>query len=158
MDFTALPAFCRVAATLTPVPDSSIKMEVWMPVEGWNGKFVGTGNGGAAGGIFYWELAPQLARGYAVANSDTGHEGGAADWSFAVGHPEKLLDSGYRAVHEMTVQAKAIVAAHYGTAPRLSYWSGCSTGGRQGLMEALRFPDDFNGVAARAPAMSWTPP
>jgi feruloyl esterase len=142
---------------LAPVPDSSIKIEVWMPAAGWNGRFVGTGNGGAAGAIFYWEMAPQLARGYAVANTDTGHEGGGADWTFGVGHPEKLVDSGYRAVHEMTVAAKAIVAAHYGMAAEHSYWSGCSTGGRQGLMEALRFPDDYDGIAARAPAMSWTP-
>ena len=115
---TNLPAFCRVAATLTPSVDSAIKMEVWMPLDDWNGKFVGTGNGGAAGAIFYWEMAPALARGYAVANSDTGHEGGGADWTFAIGHPEKLVDSGHRAVHEMTVQAKAIIAAHYGMPAR----------------------------------------
>jgi feruloyl esterase len=155
-DFAGLPAFCRVAATLTPSPDSTIKMEVWMPVD-WNGKFAGTGNGGAAGEIFYWEMAPVLAKGYAVANSDTGHEGGGADWTFAVGHPEKLVDSGHRAVHEMTVQAKAIVGAYYGMPARLSYWSGCSMGGRQGLMEALRYPDDYDAIAARAPAMSWSP-
>ena len=156
-DFSGLPAFCRVAATLVPVADSSIKIEVWMPAAGWNGKFMGTGNGGAAGAIFYGDMILPLTRGYAVANTDTGHEGGGADWSFAVGHPEKLVDSGYRAVHEMTVQAKAIVAAHYGTAPSRAYWSGCSMGGRQGLMEAQRFPADYDGIVARAPANSWVP-
>ncbi|HEY5569263.1 MAG TPA: tannase/feruloyl esterase family alpha/beta hydrolase [Gammaproteobacteria bacterium] len=157
VDYSGLPAFCRVAATLSPVPDSEIKFEVWMPAQGWNGKFMGTGNGGAAGAVFHFAMAEPLSAGYAVANTDTGHEGGPADWSFAVGHPEKLIDSGYRAVHEMTLQAKAIVAAHYGTAPTRSYWSGCSTGGRQGLVEAQRFPEDYDGIAAGAPASPWVP-
>jgi feruloyl esterase len=156
-DFSKLPAFCRVAATLSPAPDSAINMEVWMPLEGWNGKFVGTGNGGAMGAIFYWEMIEPLMRGYAAANSDTGHAGGPADWSFAVGHPEKLVDNAWRAVHEMTVQAKAIVAAHYGRKPARNYWSSCSTGGRQGLMEAVRFPGDYDGLAIRAPANPWIP-
>jgi feruloyl esterase len=157
VDYSGLPAFCRVAATVSPVPDSEIKFEVWMPAQGWNGKFMGTGNGGAAGAIFHFAMAGPLSAGYAVANTDTGHQGGPADWSFAVGHPQKLIDSGYRAVHEMTVQTKAIVAAYYGTAPARSYWNGCSTGGRQGLVEAQRFPDDYDGIAAGAPASPWIP-
>lgn len=96
-------------------------------------------------------MAEPLTRGYAVASTDTGHSGGMADWSFAV-HREKLIDHGYRATHEMTVQSKAIVAEYYGTAARRAYWSGCSAGGRQGLMEASRFPDDYDGIVAGAPA------
>jgi feruloyl esterase len=157
VSYAGLPPFCRVAATVKPVPDSEIRLEVWMPLEHWNGKFVGTGNGGAAGFVFLFSLAEPLARGYAVANTNTGHEGGLADWSFAVGHAEKLIDHGYRAIHEMTVKSKAIVAAHYGTAARQSYWTGCSTGGRQGLMEAHRFPEDYDGIAASAPANNWVP-
>ena len=152
-----LPAFCRVAATAAPTPDSAIKIEVWLPVEGWNGKFVAVGNGGFSGEIFYFAMAEPLRRGYAVAGTDTGHEGGQADASFAVGHPEKLVDFAWRAVHEMTVKSKAIVAAHYSQPRSRSYWVGCSSGGRQGLKEAQRFPDDYDGISAGAPANNWVP-
>jgi feruloyl esterase len=152
--FGSLPAFCRVAATLKPSADSDIKIEVWMPAAGWNGKFQGVGNGGWSGAISYGSLAAGLRRGYAAASTDTGHSGGSA--SFALGHPEKLTDFAWRAVHEMTVQAKAIVAAFYGSAPRLSYWTGCSSGGKQGLKEAQRFPADYDGIVAGAPANFWT--
>jgi feruloyl esterase len=155
--YQTLPAFCRVEATITPVPDSRIGFEVWMPAAGWNGKLMGTGNGGAQGAIFHFAMAVPLQRGYAVANTDTGHTGDGADWSFAVGHPEKLTDYAWRAVHEMTVRAKLIIEAHYGSAPRLSYWTGCSSGGRQGLMEAQRFPADYDGIIAGAPANAWVP-
>ncbi|MGH9241927.1 MAG: tannase/feruloyl esterase family alpha/beta hydrolase, partial [Vicinamibacterales bacterium] len=124
-----LPEFCRVAATLTPTRDSDIKIEVWMPAQGWNGKFMGVGNGGWAGNISYPAMAEALGRGYAVASTDTGHTGNGGDASFALGHREKLIDFGYRAVHEMTAAAKAFVKAFYDNAPRLSYWNGCSTGG-----------------------------
>lgn len=154
--FSALPAFCRVAATLTPSSDSEIKIEVWLPLSGWNGKFQGVGNGGWAGTISYAALATALRRGYATASTDTGHSGSGGDASFALGHPEKLIDFGYRAVHEMTVQAKAVVAAFYGNRPRFSYWNGCSTGGKQGLTEAQRFPEDYDGIVAGAPANFWT--
>jgi feruloyl esterase len=154
--FSALPAFCRVAATLTPSSDSQIKIEVWLPLSEWNGKFQGVGNGGWAGTINYTALATALRRGYATASTDTGHAGTGADASFALGHPEKLIDFAYRAVHQMTVQAKAIVTAYYGSRPRFSYWNGCSTGGKQGLTEAQRFPDDYDGIAAGAPANFWT--
>jgi feruloyl esterase len=157
VDYTTLPAFCRVAATASPATDSVIKFEVWLPIQGWNGKFVGVGNGGFAGMIFYFAMAEPLRRGYAVAGSDTGHEGGQADASFAVGHPEKLVDYAWRAVHEMAVKSKAVVTAHYSAPPRRSYWVGCSSGGRQGLKEAQRFPDDFDGIAAGAPANVWVP-
>jgi len=145
-----LPAFCRVAATSSPSPDSTIKIEVWMPAADWNGRFEGVGNGGWAGNISYGALGAALRDHFATASTDTGHEGGTA--LFALGHPEKMIDFGYRAVHEMTVQGKAIVAAYYGSGPQWSYWNGCSTGGRQGLMEAQRFPRDYNGIAAGAPA------
>ena len=151
-NYKALPAFCRATATMRPVKDSEIKFEVWMPASGWNGKFVGVGNGGYSGEIWYWSMIEPLARGYAVASTDTGHEGSVMDASFATGHSEKWADFGWRAVHEMTVKSKAIVAAFYGDGPRLAYWSGCSTGGRQGLMEAQRFPTDYNGIIAGAPA------
>ncbi len=157
VDYSTLPAFCRVSATAAPTPDSAIKFEVWLPVAGWNGKFVAVGNGGFAGIIFYFDMAEPLRRGYAVTGSDTGHEGDFADASFAVGHPEKLVDFAWRAVHETTVKSKAIVTALYSKPARRSYWLGCSTGGRQGLKAAQRFPDDFDGISAGAPANNWVP-
>ena len=112
--FKDLPAFCRVAATLKPTSESDIRVEVWMPASGWNGKIEANGNGGWSGSIRPAALAAGLRRGYATAMTDTGHQGSSA--SFALGHPEKLADFGYRAVHEMAVAAKAIVAAYYGRA------------------------------------------
>ncbi|MCI0518028.1 MAG: tannase/feruloyl esterase family alpha/beta hydrolase [Woeseiaceae bacterium] len=156
-DYSILPAFCRVAGSIRPTTDSDIRFELWLPVQGWNGKFMQTGNGGAAGSIIYATLADPLARGYAVAHTDTGHQGGGGDFSWAAGHPEKLTDFQYRAVHELTVVGKAITAAHFGQAPEGSYFSGCSTGGRQGLKEAQRFPEDYDAIVAGAPANDWTP-
>jgi feruloyl esterase len=154
--FKSLPAFCRVTAILKPTSDSDIQIEIWMPAAGWTGKFIAVGNGGWAGTISYDAMSGPLARGYAIASTNTGHLGTEGDGGFALGHPEKLIDFGYMAVHEMTVKAKAIIAAYYGNAPRVSYWNGCSTGGRQGLMEAQRFPADFDGVIAGAPANNTT--
>ncbi|HUZ48021.1 MAG TPA: tannase/feruloyl esterase family alpha/beta hydrolase [Terriglobia bacterium] len=154
--FKQLPAFCRVQATLTPTPDSDIKIEVWLPASGWNGKFLGVGNGGWAGNINYFALAQGVAKGYATVATDTGHTGTGTDARFALGHPEKLVDFSYRAVHLMTVRGKAITAAFYSRTARLSYWNGCSTGGRQGLMEAQRFPRDYNGIAEGDPASYMT--
>jgi feruloyl esterase len=147
---TVLPAHCRVAATLRPSSDSAIDIEVWMPAENWNGKFQAVGNGGWAGTISFPAMATALQEGYATASTDTGHKGGNA--LFAIDHPEKLVDFAHRAVHEMTVQAKALINAYYGRAPRFSYWNGCSTGGRQGLMSAQRYPEDFDAILAGAPA------
>src|SRR5215831_5029481 len=147
--FQKLPAFCRVQATLTPTSDSHIDMELWMPSENWNGKFLAVGNGGWAGNIETGAMAAGLAKGYATASNDTGHKGGSA--SFAVDHPEKLIDFGYRSMHEMALRSKAIIQAFYSRGPQLSYYEGCSTGGRQGLMEAQRFPDDFDAIIAGAP-------
>lgn len=154
--YKALPEFCRVQATLTPSQDSDIKVEIWLPTQGWNGKFVGIGNGIWAGSISFAELAAPLARGYAAAATDTGHVGNGLTADFAVGHPEKLVDFGYRAVHETAVAAKQVVAAFYGDKPKLSFWNSCSTGGRQGLMEAFRYPDDYDAISAMAPANPMT--
>jgi feruloyl esterase len=152
--FANLPAFCRVGVTIRPTSDSEIRTEVWLPVEGWNGKIEAHGNGGWSGSIALPTLAGSVARGYATAMTDTGHQGGSG--SFALGHPEKLIDFGYRSTHEMTVAAKAIVSAYYGQSPKLSYFTGCSAGGRQGLMEAQRFPDDYDGIVAGSPGANWS--
>jgi len=152
--FKNIPAFCRVAGSIKPFTDSNIQFEVWMPSSGWNGKFAGVGNGGFAGMIPYSSLTLPLRRGYAVATTDTGHTGGDASW--ALGHPEKVVDFGYRAIHETAVKAKAIIRAFYGDGPQKSYFSSCSNGGRQALMEAQRYPADYDGIIAGAPANFWT--
>src|SRR5678816_881717 len=125
-------------------------MEIWLPAENWNGKFLAVGNGGWAGTISRDAIATGLRRGYAAASNDTGHSDASAGAQFALSQ-DKLVDFAYRAMHEMTVQSKAIVGAFYSRPPRLSYYQGCSTGGRQGLMEAQRFPDDFDAIIAGAP-------
>jgi feruloyl esterase len=112
-----LPAHCRVAAVLTPSSDSHIEMELWLPIENWNGKFLAVGNGGWAGSIDTSAMAASLARGYATASNDTGHKGGSG--SFGIGHPEKIVDFAYRSMHEMTVQSKAMINAFYKRAPQL---------------------------------------
>jgi feruloyl esterase len=146
-----LPAYCRVAATLKPSFDSDIKMELYLPVEGWNGKFEMMGNGGWAGSIQgIGQMQAALREGYAASATDTGHEGG--NGMFALDHPEKITDFAYRAVHETAVKSKMLITAYYGKAPKYSYWNGCSTGGRQALVEVTKFPDDFDGVIAGAPA------
>jgi feruloyl esterase len=148
--YSTLPAFCRVAATIKPTSDSDIKVEVWLPASGWNGKYQAVGNGGWAGSITYGAMARALRDGYATSSTDTGHTGGNA--TFALGHPEKLIDYAYRAVHEMAMKSKAIATAFYGTDAKRSYFNGCSTGGRQALVEAQRFPNDFDGIIAGAAA------
>jgi feruloyl esterase len=147
------PAFCRITATLKPTADSAIKVEVWLPAQGWNGKFLAVGSFGWGGSIMYGGLLDGIAHGYAVANTDTGHEAGPGigGGSFALGHPEKLIDYAWRADHEMTLFAKAVIKARYGAGPRHSYWIGCSLGGLEGLIEAERFPDDYDGIVAGAP-------
>ncbi len=148
--FKSLPAFCRVSATLKPSSDSQIGIEVWLPASGWNGNLQSVGNGAWAGTISYPALATAVADGYAAASTDTGHTGNNAD--FLTGHPEKVVDFAYRAVHELTLAAKGIVTAFYGNAPKYSFWNGCSTGGRQAFAEAQRFPNDYDGIIAGAPA------
>lgn len=148
--FSQLPGFCRLTATLTPSADSDIRVEIWLPTSGWNKKLQAVGNGGWAGSIGYAALASALAKGYAAVGTDTGHSTEGA--GFALGHPEKFIDYAYRSEHEMTVAAKTVVAHFYGEGPTLSYFNGCSTGGRQALVEAARYPNDFDGIIAGAAA------
>jgi feruloyl esterase len=150
--YARMPEFCRVAATLRPSADSDIRIEVWLPTQ-WNGKFQAVGNGAWAGTIPYGPMAGALSEGYSTAGTDTGHVGNNA--AFAIGHPEKVIDLGYRSVHEMTVQAKALINSFYGRAQQFSIWNGCSQGGRQGITAAVRYPADFDGVIAGAPAVNW---
>ena len=148
-----LPEYCRVTATLRPSSDSDIKIEVWLPASGWNGKLLAVGNGGWNGTIPNAALATGLRRGYAVTGTDNGHQGDGGPWMQS---PEKLVDFGHRSVHEMAVKAKAVTSSFYGNAPRRSYFQGCSAGGRQGVMAAHRYPDDFEGIVAGAPAADTT--
>jgi feruloyl esterase len=150
--FFAAREFCRAFVTIAPTPDSDIKAEVWLPLNGWNQKFQAVGNADAAGVISYDAMVEAIGRGYATSSTDTGHVGNTL--AFALGHRDKYVDFGYRAVHEMTVSAKTIVEAFYGLAAAHSYWNGCSQGGRQGLTEAIRYPDDFDAIIAGAPAIA----
>jgi hypothetical protein len=158
--YKGLPGFCRATIHAKPSTDSDVAIEVWMPATGWNGKFRGIGNGGFAGYIDYAALATAVQQGYATASTDTGHKGSeddpALDSAWALGHPEKIADFGYRAIHLMTVDAKAVIGAYYGKGAERAYFASCSNGGRQGLMEAQRFPGDYDGILAGAPAYDWT--
>ena len=149
-------AICRVTGTIRPSSDSDIRFEVWMPAANWNGKLEGVGNGGFAGSIDYRSLARLAAGGYAASATDTGHAAGVTDARWALHHPEKVIDFGYRAIHETAVEARAIATAFYGNAPRRAYFSSCSDGGREALMEAQRYPGDYDGILAGAPANYWT--
>jgi feruloyl esterase len=151
-----VPALCRVTGQIKPSPDSDVQFEVWMPASGWNGRFEGIGNGGFAGYLDLRALARAAAAGYAAGATDTGHRGTPTDASWALGHPEKVVDFGYRAIHEMTVVGKAIAAAFYARPVQRAYFHGCSNGGRQALMEAQRFPEDYDGIIAGAPANDFT--
>jgi feruloyl esterase len=149
----AIPAYCRVTMVLAPSSDSAIKVELWMPAENWNGKFLGVGNGGWGGSIQgYGEMQNALRFGYATAGTDTGHSGSSDNGDFAFGHPEKFVDFAYRAIHEMTAKSKLVLNAFYEQPLMYSYFKGCSTGGRQALMEAQRHPEDYDGIIAGAPS------
>src|SRR5262245_39962890 len=155
--YKSLPAFCRVVAEAKPTSDSDIKLEVWLPVSGWNGKLEGIGVGGFAGSIDNVQLATTMKAGYAATATDTGHTGSSPmDAGWAMGHPEKIIDYGYRGIHEMTRVAKAVIAAYYSKPPQRSYFAGCSGGGRQALIEAQRYPEDYDGILAGAPANYFT--
>jgi feruloyl esterase len=151
-----LPAFCRVTGVLKPTPDSYIRFEVWLPASNWNRKLLGVGNGGFAGAIGFNSMGANLKRGYATAGTDTGHEADGEDASWAYHHPEKVNDFGYRALHLTTVNAKNLVQAFYSQPAQHAYFDSCSDGGREALMEAQRFPADFDGILAGAPANFWT--
>jgi hypothetical protein len=156
VSLTSLPAFCRVAGALHPTSDSDIQFEVWLPAQGWNGRILGTGNGGFAGAIYYPQMAAYLQRGFAVSGTDAGHEAENTDATFAWGHPEKVKDFGWRALHLTAETTKQILNTYYGKPADKSYYDGCSDGGREGLMEAQRFPGDYDGILAGAPANAWT--
>lgn len=159
-----LPApldFCRISATLTPSPDSEILTEVWLPDSAkWNGKFLGSGNGGFGGSLAgpMLDMRKALDKGYATAGTDLGHEskGLAPDASWAIGHPEKVKDFAYRADHVTAELAKALIASYYGKPPQYSYFRGCSNGGHEAMMEAQKYPADYDGIIAGAPANQWT--
>jgi hypothetical protein len=150
----AVPAYCLVEAHAQPTSDSDIKILVALPASGWNGKYLQSGNGGFAGSVAAPVAAVQ--RGYVGAGTDDGHTGSGFDATWAIGHPQKVIDFGYRALKETTVTAKAVTEAFYGHQPRYSYFQGCSDGGREALMEAQRFSEDWDGIIAGAPANYWT--
>jgi feruloyl esterase len=151
-DTTNHVPFCRVAATLKPSGDSNIKIEVWLPLSGWNGKLMGAGSFGWGGSIMYGGLLLGLEHGFATVSTDTGHDHSLPDGAFALGHPDKMIDYGYRSAHSMTIDAKEFIQAFYGRAPKHSYWYGCSLGGQMGLTEIQRFPEDYDGAIIGAPA------
>src|SRR5437763_12981684 len=156
--YKTLPAFCRVVAQAKPTSDSDIRIEVWLPAVGWNGKLQGLGNGGFAGMINSGELGMAVKAGYAATATDTGHSGSPIDATWALGHPEKVIDFGHRGIHQMTRVAKAVVQAFYGKSPEKAYFAGCSDGGREALMEAQRYAEDYDGILAGATANYWTRP
>lgn len=148
--------FCRVIGVIRPEPGSEIGFEVWLPpAERWNGRYEGVGNGGFAGSIVYRAMAEGMAAGYATAGTDTGHGGEFDDGRWAIGHPERVRDFGERAIHLTALAARAVIAAYYGRPAAWSYFSGCSDGGREALMEAERYPEDYDGIIAGAPAAPW---
>jgi feruloyl esterase len=149
-----LPEFCHVLITLTPTPDSDIKVELWLPTDNWNGKYLAVGNGAFTGSVRHSSMAMPLSRGYASSSTDTGHLGNTA--SFALGHPQKVYDFAWRAVHEMAATSKALIDTYYDDGLRYSYFTGCSAGGRQAMKEAQRFPADFDGIVAGASGLDWT--
>jgi feruloyl esterase len=152
-------AFCRVTGSIKPTSDSDIGFELWLPIAGWTGRYESVGNGGFAGGIRYDSLIGPLLGGSAVASTNDGHVGpavGPTGASWALGHREKVIDYGYRAVHLTAQISKKITTAFYGTAPKHAYFVGCSKGGQEGFMEAQRYPDDFDGIVSGAAANQWT--
>jgi feruloyl esterase len=152
--FRELQAFCHVVGIIRPTMDSEIGFEVWLPAD-WNGRYLQIGNGGFGGSYFWSGLKQGLQNGFAVAGTDDGHTD-TRDASWALRHPEKVIDYGYRAVHLTSMTAKLIVATYYGNASAHAYFSGCSDGGREGLMEVQRYPGDFDGWIIGAPGNDWT--
>jgi feruloyl esterase len=150
-----IPAHCEVHISLHPSPDSNITVVVWLPAADWNGRFQGVGNGGFAGNLNTGDLALALRRGYAAATTDTGH-GLVSPAVWARGHPEKIVDYAHRGIHLMSVVGKQVTARYFGRPPSYAYFSSCSNGGRQALMEAGRYPADYDGIIAGAPAADFT--
>ncbi len=153
--------FCNVNITYThPGYNDSIHVQVWLPIKGWNQR-LGTGGSGFVTGVFDQALAPAVAQGYSAVSTDGGHElnvTSAAAWALiSPGNVDwnLLQDFASTALADMTMLGKAVTKSYYGTAPKYSYWNGCSTGGRQGLMMAQRFPNAYDGILAGAPAINW---
>jgi hypothetical protein len=147
---------CRVLGQSKPTADSDIRFEVWLPMaQGWNHHYQAIGGGGNAGTFSRRAVKRAFDGGYAVSGQDNGHTGRPDDASFALGHPEKVVDFGWRSLHEVALASKAVIEAYYGQAPDLSLFNGCSTGGRQALALAQRFPADYDGISAGAPANAW---
>ncbi|HWX34289.1 MAG TPA: tannase/feruloyl esterase family alpha/beta hydrolase [Steroidobacteraceae bacterium] len=147
---------CEVQGVATPTSDSIIHFTLWLPpADRWNGKYLQKGSGGWGGEAYSYALITPLNRGYAAAVTDDGHRGDGTA-RFAVGHPEKLIDFGHRAIHETSRQSRVILNAFYGKAHTQAYFVGCSDGGREALIQAQRYPEDFNGIVAGAPANNWT--
>ncbi len=154
-DLKVSEPFCRIIGHVNPVPDSRIGFEVWMPpADKWNNRFLTTGNPAFEGAIKYQGLAASLGKGYATASTDTGHLDPGHEWG--MGHPERLIDWAYRAVHETTVVAKHLIETFYGQPPAFSYFDSCHNGGRQGLAEAQRYPNDYDGILSGDPAFHLT--
>jgi feruloyl esterase len=149
-----LPAFCQVHGVSKPTDASVIHFEVWLPVSNWNGKLQGIGNGGLAGTISFAPMATALRNGYAAASTDTGHT--TQEPKTWLENRDRLIDYSYRGLHVTTENAKAIIDAYYSQAPKQSYYLGCSKGGQQGLMEAQRYPADYDGIVAGDAANDWT--
>lgn len=144
--------FCRVQGRI----EKEIEFEAWLPARAdWNRKHLGVGNGGYAGFINYSALAQGLGRGYATSSTDTGHKGGPMDGSWALGHPQRILDYGYRAQHLTAVATRQLIAAYYEQPARRAYFMGCSNGGQQGLTAAQRYPQDYDGIVSGAPGTSF---
>ena len=150
---TDLPPFCRVLVEASPAPGSHINIEIWVPLQAWNGKFLGTGNGGGGAKIYYPPLRAALRRGFVTANTDLGTMPKA---DAAAGNPEAWIDFGHRATHVMTVVSKAVVQAYFGKAAQRAYFWGSSTGGQQAMSEAQRYPEDYDGILAGSPAINRT--
>ncbi|HTH81650.1 MAG TPA: tannase/feruloyl esterase family alpha/beta hydrolase [Mucilaginibacter sp.] len=148
-----IPSFYRIAITLKPEPQSNIKIEIWLPEKNWNERMYGAGNGGGGGGMPTGELVKGVKMGYASGTTDMGTSPNA---NLAVNMPAKWADFGYRSTHEMTVLTKALINIYYHKAPKYAYFVGCSTGGQQSLMESQRYPGDYNGIIAGAPASNRT--
>lgn len=151
--FERLPKLCAVRFVMRPSPVSFIRAELWLPVENWNGRFLGTGNGGSAGRISYEALADGVREGYAVANTDMGTSPNVDD---LIGEPERWADFGHRATHLMTTVSKELLERFYGRPADFSYFVGCSTGGQQALSLAQRYPNDYDGIVAGVPANNRT--
>ena len=148
---TTSVGFCRVSGYATPTDDSRIGFEIALPdAKDWNGRFLASGNPGFIGSLSLGSVLGIVQRGYVAAATDTGHVDGTAAW--AIGHPEKWADWGYRAVHETADTAKRLALAYYGRPVQYSYWNSCHNGGNQGLSEAQRYPNDFDGIVAADPA------